>query len=82
MKKTILQESDMGVIFRLNTIPSEMFDFYILKGRKFKDKTHSYKICVALSDDNKKSWTLDTIRGHKTDAVKRLEEIVRKYRDG
>lgn len=77
MKKSILQESDKGIVFRIEKIPSTMFNFYILKGRRYKDSTHSYKICVELASNSSKSWTLDTIRGHKSDAVKRLEEIVR-----
>ena len=76
MKKTILQESDQGIIYRIDKIPSSMFDFYILKGRRFKDKTHSYKICVGLSSNPDKCWILAKIRGHKTDAVRALENII------
>ena len=77
MKKTILQESDSGIVYRIDKIPSSMFNFYILKKRRFKDKTHQYNICVELASDSSKCWTLDVIRGHKSDAVNRLEEIIR-----
>lgn len=78
MKKTILQESEVGVIFRLDKIPNTMFNFYILKGKEFKDKTHQYKICVELAAKaGQNYWVLDTIRGHKADAIKRLDEIVK-----
>lgn len=77
MKKSVLQESDKGVIFRFDKIPNTMFNFYILKTREFKDHTHSYKICVELASNPAKYWVLDTIRGRKSDAVKRLEEIIR-----
>lgn len=76
MKKTILQESEQGVIYRLDKIPNTMFNFYILKGRKFKDGTHTYKICVELAANIDKHFVLDTIRGHRSDAVKRLDEII------
>lgn len=77
MKKEVLQESDKGAIYRFSKIPNTMFNFYILKTRRFKDKTHSYAICVELAADTSKHWVLDRIRGHKADAVKRLEEIIR-----
>ena len=77
MKKTVLQESDKGAIYRLNKIPNTMFNFYILKTRRFKDKTHQYAICVELAADPNKHWVLDRIRGHKADALRRLDEIVR-----
>lgn len=77
MKKTILQESDNGIIYRFDKIPNSMFNFYILKGRRFADRTHSYKICVELAANTNKYMVLDIIRGHKSDAVKRLEEIIR-----
>ena len=78
MKKTVLQESDNGIIFRFDKIPNTMFNFYILKKKTYKDKTHLYALCVELaSAPGQKYMTLDTIRGHKTDAIKKLEEIIR-----
>ena len=77
MKKTVLQESDAGIIYRVEKIPNTMFNFYILKKRKFKDRTHQYNICVELAADTSKYWVLATIRGHKSDAIKRLDEIIK-----
>lgn len=77
MKKTVIQESDTGTVFRYDKISSALFNFYILKTQRFKDHTHKYKICVELASNPKKFWVLDTIRGHKADAVKRLDAIVR-----
>lgn len=77
MKKTVIRESTDGVVYRIEKIPSSMFNFYILKKRRFKDGTHQYNICVELASNNAKYWILDTIRGHKADAVKRLEDIIR-----
>ena len=77
MKKILIQESDTGMIFRFEKLPSNLFEFYILKTKRFKDRTHSYKICVGLAGDTKKCWTLKTIRGHKSDAIKALETIIR-----
>jgi len=75
--KTILCESDNGVIYRVEKIPNTMFNFYILKRRRFKDGTHQYNICVELAGDTTKYWVLDSIRGHESDAVKRLDEIIK-----
>lgn len=77
MKKTIIQESNEGVIYRFDKIPNTLLNFYILKRRKFKDGTHLWDIGAELTVDTKKCMKLDSIRGHKADAVKRLEEIVK-----
>lgn len=77
MKKTIIQESDEGVVYCFDKIPNTLFRFYILKRRKFKDGTHLWDIGVELTTDISKCMKLDDIRGHKADAVKRLEEIVK-----
>lgn len=78
MKKTVLQESDAGIIYRVDKIPNTMFNFYILKKRRYKDGTHQYNICVELAADYiNKYWILDTIRGKKSDAIKRLDEIIK-----
>ena len=77
MKKTILQESEQGIVYRIEKIPSDMFDFYIMKGRAFKNGTHAYKLCVSLSSNPNKCLTLATIRGRKSDAIRSLENIVK-----
>lgn len=77
MKKTVIRESTDGAIYRIEKIPASMFNFYIEKKRRYKDKSHLYYIGVELAADPTKCWTLDKIRGHKVDAVKRLEEIIR-----
>ena len=77
MNKTVLQESDSGIIYRFDKIHSNLFEFYIEKTQCYKDKTHKYNIGVTLTANPKKSWVLKTIRGHKADAVKTLERIIR-----
>lgn len=77
MRKTVLQENENGAMYRLDKIPNTMFNFYILKGRSYKDGTSSYKICVELNADHNKHFTIDTIRGTKNAAVNRLDEIIR-----
>ena len=77
MKKTILQESDAGIIYRIDKIPSSMFNFYVLRKKQFKDGTYQYNICVELATDPSKYWVLDKIRGYKQDAVKHLDEIIK-----
>ena len=77
MNKEILRESDAGIVYHINKIPASMFNFYILKKRTFKDHTHKYLIGVELAANPNKYFIIDSIRGHKSDAVKRLEEIIR-----
>jgi hypothetical protein len=77
MKKIKLAESDNGVIFRIDKIPNTMFNFCIIKRREFKDGTCRWSICTGLAADTKKYMVIDTMRGTKTDATKRLEEIIK-----
>lgn len=78
MNKEILRESNAGIIYRINKVPASMFNFYILKKQDFKDHTHKYAIGVELAaNPGKKYFVIETIRGHKSDAIKRLETIIR-----
>ena len=76
MQKTVLQESDEGIVFRIKNIPSGMFEFYILKKRTFKDKTHLYNIYVGLHGNSRRSILLGKIRGKRADAIKKMEQII------
>lgn len=77
MGKILLQESDHGVIYRYDKISNTMFNFYILKRRTYKDGTHQFNICVELAADTNKYFVIESIRGKKSDAVKRLDEIIK-----
>lgn len=81
MKKILIQESDEGIIYRYDKIPSPMFEFIILKGQRYKDRTHKYTLYVNFqSAPMSKAWKLAVIRGHKTDAIRKLDEIIRTYK--
>lgn len=78
MQKTILQESEQGVIYRYNKVPNDMFNFYILKKQTFKDGTHKWHLCVELAAaQGDKYIVIDSIRGKKGDAIKRLDELIK-----
>ena len=79
MKKTILVESPKGVVLRVEKIPSSMFEFFILQKREFKDGTKSYAIGVSPTANTNKGFTFKTIRGHRSDAIKELDNIIRSY---
>lgn len=80
MQKTLLRESPNGMVFKIDKIPSGMFEFFIVKRREFKDGTKSYDIGVSPTDDDSKGFTFDRIRGHRSDAIKRLDQILKEHK--
>lgn len=80
MAKTLLRESSNGMVFKVDKIPSNMFEFFILEKKEFKDGTKRYAIGVSPTANDSKGFVFDTIRGHKRDALKRLDEIIKEYR--
>ena len=86
---SIIEPSEVasnGVIYYPVSIPSELFQFYILSGKEYKDGTHQWKIGVdvrngvcykfGLSSRPEGYIILDSIRGTKEDAENRLKEIL------
>ena len=80
MNKTLLHESPDGMIYRIEKIPSGMFEFFILQKREFKDGTKSYDIGVSPTANTSKGFIFDRIRGHRSDAIKRLDQIIKNYK--
>ena len=80
MAKTLLRESANGMVFKIDKIPNNMFEFFVLEKKAFEDGTKRYVIGVSPTADDSKGFVFDTIRGHKQDALKRLDEIVKKYK--
>ena len=79
MKRTLLRESANGMVYKVDKIPSGMFEFFIVEKREFKDGTKSYDIGVSPTDDDSKGFTFKRIRGHKSDAIKELDKILKSY---
>lgn len=74
--KTVLMENGQGVIFHVDPVPSNVFNFYLLKKRQFKDGTYTWKVCVELAADTDRYMVLDTVRGTRQDAEDRLDQIL------
>ena len=79
MQKTLLREISNGIVYKIDKIPSGLFEFFILQKREFKDGTKSYDIGVSPSTDTSKGFTLSNIRGHRSDAIKELDRILKTY---
>ena len=75
-----VHENSEGAIFAPFAINSLLFNVYVLRKRNFKDGTSRWAIGIELKSDSSKYMILDTIRGTREDAVKRLEEIIAKGR--
>lgn len=77
MKRTIIQESDNGLLLCYDKLPSNILRFSIVKERTFKDNTCKYKISAYMPGLNNKMITIKRIRGKKSDAIKALETFLR-----
>lgn len=92
MTRIALIENENGTIFRYQKIPHNMFNFYILHKRNYKNGTSLWHLgvevakapagksspaCVNTSSNYIK---LDSCKGTKEQAKQRLEAIIREYR--
>ena len=73
---TKLTENEHGVIFRADSIPNDLFDFYILRRRDYKNGTSQWNICCELKNDDQ-YMVIERIKGTREDAIRKLEEILK-----
>ena len=78
--KTVLADTECGVVYELEEIPSKMFEFFIRKQREFKDGTCNWAIGVSPTVDTSKGFTFEHYRGTKEQAINRFNEIVKYYK--
>lgn len=91
MIKTALAENDNGTIFRYKKIPVNMFNFYALKKKSYKNGKSLWHLCIEIAQapGGKKSAEcvntehnyikLESFSGTKIQAEKRLDAIVKEY---
>lgn len=79
-KKMLIHSNSYGRIYKVDKIPTNLFDFYILKKRTYRDGTCQYEIGVSEDTTGLLSGTkdrvLDSIRGSLEDAERRLNELL------
>ncbi len=78
-EKTELIHNDSGYLYRIQNIPSKMFEFFIHKRRTFKDGTCNWAIGVSPAADTSKGYTFEYFKGTEEEAKQRLDEIIKEY---
>lgn len=88
----ILTENENGTIFRYKKIPHNMFNFYILRKKDYRDGTSLWHLCVEIAaapaGQSSPSCTktasnyikLESCKGTKEMAKSKLEEIIEEYK--
>jgi len=91
MARTVLTENDNGVIYRYNKVPSNMFNFYLLRRRAYKNGKSLWHLCVEVAappagknapeciNTESNYIKLQSFRGTKTEAAKQLDNIIKEY---
>ena len=92
MNKNVLTDNENGTIIRYDKIPHSMFNFYALHRRNYKNGTALWHLCVeiAAAPAGKNSpdcigkesnyIKMESFRGTKEQAIKRLDTIVKEYK--
>ena len=78
MRKTVIQESDTGMVFNFDKLPNTVLRFVAAKKRTYKDNTHLYKVSAYFPEIPDKLITVCKVRGHKADAIKALENFIKR----
>lgn len=73
---TTLRENEYGAVFHSDSVPNSLFNFYVLRRRLFVDGTARWNICCELKNNNARFLVIDTIKGTKEDAIRKLEDIL------
>ncbi len=76
-KKTIA-ETPRGFIYELSEIPNNMFQFYILEKREYKNGERQYEIGAYLTSDPTQSLIIKTLRCRKKDVLLEFDDILDK----
>ena len=74
---TKLTGNEHGAIFRADSIPNDLFNFYILRRRDYKNGTSQWNICCELSSNTSKYMIIEVIKGTKENAIQRLNELLK-----
>ena len=74
---TKIIENELGVVFHSDSVPNDLFNFYILRRRSYKDGTYQWNICCELKEDSDKYMVIESIKGTREIAIQRLKEILK-----
>ena len=92
MTPIILVDNENGTSFRYEKIPANMFNFYILHKKTYKNGKSLWHICVEIAkapagksspdciDATANYIKLESLNGTKEQAKARLNEIVKEYK--
>lgn len=78
MTKKTIAETPRGLIYELSEIPNNMFQFYILEKREYKNGESQYEIGAYLTSDPTQSLIIKTLRCRKKDAILEFDDILDK----
>lgn len=88
----ILINNENGAILRYSKIPHNMFNFYALRRRTYKNGKSLWALCVEVAkapagrespecvDKNNNYIKLENFTGTKDEALKRIDEIIKEYK--
>ena len=92
MAPIILVDNENGTSFRYNKVPANMFNFYVLHKKDYKDNTSLWHLCVEIAktpagkaspncvNTASNYIKLESFRGTKEQARAKLDNIVKEYK--
>ena len=80
-KKELLTEvpnrrNENGVVFFPEIINPRLFYAYLLKGRRFKDGTYNWKVCLSCRENENNYMVLGIVCGTEEEAKQELERVM------
>ena len=79
MAMTTIADTPRGAIYEYSKIPSNMFQFFILEKRTYKNGDKQYAIGLYLTTNPEQSIIFKEIRGTKKDAIFQLERFIEQH---
>lgn len=74
---TKIRENELGVVFHSDSVPNDLFNFYILRRRSYKDGTYQWNICCELKENDDEYMVIERVKGTREVAIQRLKEILK-----
>ena len=71
-----IRDQDNLAMFQSNYVPDQLFNFYVLRSKVYRDGTCQWLICVEVNGNPTRHMTLETYRGTKEKAINRLKELL------
>lgn len=71
-----IRDQDNLAMFQSSYIPDQLFNFYVLRSKVYRNGTCLWSICVEVNGAPTRHMTIETVRGTKTQAIARLKELL------